>query len=428
MKKTRAVVAIIAMLIALLFYVIIHFKDQRQHTSDLPTRSPPNDGLQYDLNIANQTVKDEWHMVTIKPGDTLRSLFVAQHIPLADLWSLTKSHHTRLNVLHPGEHIYYKQDTEHHLLAIRLPLSLEKELLITKNQQHYVEKIISLPTQTNIVYSSGTIRNSLANATKAAGLSSHMYSQLMAIFQGKVNFAHDLRKGDQFFLLYKRYTVNGKSLNRNEIVAAKLATQKQNYYAIKFSYPQNHTGYFTPKGRSIESRFLDFPIHYRRISSRFSYGRYDPILHAIRPHLGVDFAARAGTPIRSVGDGKITFIGHERGYGNAIKIRYDSHYSALYGHMNHFSPSVKLSAYVHKGDIIGYVGSTGWSTGPHLHFSFYKNGQPKDWLAMTRLSGNLIPDRYRKQFKETASKLLATLEIHATELAANNTHLMNNTR
>lgn len=175
----------------------------------------------------------------------------------------------------------------------------------------------------------------------------------------------------------------------------------------------------------MEARFLRAPLHYKRISSYFSYNRYDPVLHKIRPHLGVDFAAPLGTPIQSIGEGQIIFTGRDGGYGMTIKVRYGHHYLALYGHMLRFA-KLHLNKWVHKGEIIGYVGKSGWSTGPHLHFGFYINGKPQNWLAMKLPKDQSIPRKYEKPFLNTAKQLLAELHLHQdTQLASNNMKLKN---
>ncbi|QHG92420.1 M23 family metallopeptidase [Coxiella endosymbiont of Amblyomma sculptum] len=134
-----------------------------------------------------------------------------------------------------------------------------------------------------------------------------------------------------------------------------------------------------------KTRFLRTPLQrYKRISSYFSYHRYDPILRKIKPHLGIDFAAPLGTPIKSIGDGQIVFLGYRGGYGKTIQVRYSRHCLALYGHMLKFA-KVHLYSWVHKGEIIGYVGKSGWATGPHLHFGFYVNGKPQNWLSVQSL-------------------------------------------
>lgn len=408
---------LISSMVAAAFYLKhLHHNAEPAETMDKLLKNAED----HDLKMADGNSNKLWQKVIIRSGDTLQGIFIAQHIKLNDLWQLVKLKNPEITRLHPGRTVDFLRDDQHHLLAMRIPIAPDKVLLVSKTNGRFTEKSIQLPAKADMRFSSGVIRSSLASATKNAGLTEKMYTQLTKIFNTRVNFARDLHRGDQFALLYRTYSINGKKLDRNEIVAAKLITQKQNYYAIQFSYPTHQNGYFTPKGYSFEPRFLDYPLHFRRISSRFTYNRLDPVVHAMRPHLGVDFAAKSGTPVYAIGDGRVTFLGHIHGYGNAIKVRFDQQYSALYAHMNRFSPNVKLHREVHKGDIIGYVGSTGWATGPHLHFSFYENNKPKDWLALERPTGQSVPKRYQGQFRKTADRLLAQLEIrNATSLAAN---------
>jgi murein DD-endopeptidase MepM/ murein hydrolase activator NlpD len=219
--------------------------------------------------------------------------------------------------------------------------------------------------------------------------------------------------------------VNGQKFRPGEIVAAELTTQDKNLRAVRFSFSKNQTGYYTPKGNSLESRFLSYPLRFKHISSQFSYHRMDPISHLNRPHLGIDFSAENGTPVQAIGNGRITFVGNVNGYGKMIKVSFDRHYSAMYAHLARFASDLKINQEIHKGQTIGYVGSTGWSTGPHLHFGFFLNGVATNWLAM-KPSAASIPSRYFKKFLATSHKILAELQFRqATKFAANNNTQLN---
>ncbi len=366
-----------------------------------------------------------WQKITLRRGDTLKSVFAKAHINKADRWAIVKLNTHQLSRLKPKEHIFFLKNKKNELIAMRYPLSPQTTLLIHRKKEKLVSHIVHLPITTNLAFNTGRISTTLSAATHKAGLNHKMYSQLKQIFQGTVSFTHDLRRGDQFSVLYKEYYINGKRYRTGKIVAAELINRGKKYQAIHYSYPKGHSGYYTPKGHGIEPLFLSAPVHYRRISSRFSYNRFDPILHKVHPHLGIDYAANTGTPIRSIGDGRIVFIGYDGGYGNAIKIQYGRHYEGLYAHMWKFADNLHIHQTVHKGQVIGYVGSTGWSTGHHLHFGFYVDGVARNWLAFKQPTPRPIPKLYRPLFKMKAKRLLAALSLYqATELAANNTKSM----
>lgn len=370
----------------------------------------------------NEKVKlSVWHKVIVRRGDTLSSIFYRLKIGQPDLLAVTKEHKS-ITTLHPGETLYLQTDAKNHLQSLKYPLSSIKTLHLARQGDQFVSQINKKPETATLSFKSAVIHHSLIDAAAHAGLTHKMISQLETIFGGSINFARDIRAGDHFSILYQEYYVDGKKVRDGNIVAAKFTSRGKVYKALRYTYPINHSGYYAPNGHGIEPRFLRTPVHYKRISSRFSYRRMDPVIHKMRPHLGVDFAARSGTPIKSIGDGRIVFIGRDDGYGNAIRIRYGSHYQALYAHMRRFAKNMHLHEYVHKGEVIGYVGETGWATGPHLHFGFFVNGIARNWLAMKLPTGTSIPHSYLARFTAKSKRLLAELQVYQdTQLAVNDT-------
>lgn len=378
--------------------------------------------------INKKKIKDNtpWTTVIVKSGDNLVTIFNRLKIKQKVLLQLLKQNKF-LSVLHPDEKLFLQTNSSHELIAFQYPQSPDKTIIFIRQGNNFIKKIKTQLVTTTLAYKSIIIQHSLSEEAKKYDLSSRMLSELETIFGGKFNFARDLHRGDRFDFLYQEDYINGEKYHNGDIVAAEFIHRGKIEQAIRYTYPSNHTAYYSPNGHGIEGRFLSAPLRYKRISSYFSYHRYDPILHKVRPHLGVDFAAPLGTPIKSIGYGQIVFIGHDGGYGRTIKIRYDSHYLALYGHMLRFA---KLHPYewVHKGEIIGYVGESGWATGPHLHFGFYVNGKPQNWLAMKLPTTQSIPKKYEKPFLNLAKQLLAELHLHQdTQLAVNNTKLKNST-
>jgi len=364
-----------------------------------------------------------WHKLTVRRGDTLAGIFSRLKIKQSDLLLVLKSD-KRIVMLHPGQTIYIKIDNKHDLQALKYSLNTVKTLELTRQNDQFVTNIKKKPETTALSFKSVVIHHSLIKAAKEAGLTTKIVHQLEKIFGGSINFSRDIRAGDRFSILYQEYYVDGKKIRNGNIMAAEFTNQGKTYKALRYTYPMNHSGYYTPNGHGVEPLFLRKPLHYKRISSRFSYRRMDPVVHKLRPHLGVDFAAPSGTPIKSVGDGRIIFIGRDDGYGNAIRIRYGRHYVALYAHMRRFAKNMRIHKYVRKGEVIGYVGETGWATGPHLHFGFYVNGIAKNWLAMKLPTGAPVPRHYKNQFETLSKRLLAELQLYQdTELAANNTKI-----
>lgn len=357
---------------------------------------------------------DPWQTYNVKAGDTLSKIFTKLNFSAADLAKVQKLKLKHLKTLRSGEVISYLVQNKQ-LVAIKYDLSFEQYAEINLQNAKAKLEIKDKPVTTTLEFKSGVVRHSLRDAASRAGLTHNMLVQLQHIYGGTLNFARDIHPGDKFAILYNEYYVDGKKYKTGDIVAAQFHLGGKKFDAIRFTYAQDHVGYFTPTGQALQPLFLSFPVHFLYISSHFAYHRFDPYLHSWHPHLGVDFAADRGTPVESIGNGRLVFIGHDGGYGNCIKVRYGNHYEALYGHLSAFAKHLRLNEFIHKGQIIGYVGSTGWSTGPHLHFSFFVNGIPFNWLSFHMPHANSIPRGYDGQFKSTANHLLNTLALYQHE-------------
>jgi murein DD-endopeptidase MepM/ murein hydrolase activator NlpD len=198
-------------------------------------------------------------------------------------------------------------------------------------------------------------------------INKNLYQQLKNIFKNVVSLDRTLAKA-HYNLIYDQ---------TGHILLASVHYGHRTYQAIRFTNSQGFTGYYTPTGKALfKTIFSKAPVRYTRISDRFTTHRWHPILHIIRPHYGIDYAAPQGTPIRAIGSGQVNFAGKDGGYGNVIVIQHGSRYQSLYAHLSHFASLIKPGQWVSQGQIIGFVGSTGLATGPHLHFGFYDNGKP----------------------------------------------------
>lgn len=236
----------------------------------------------------------------------------------------------------------------------------------------------------------GEIQSSLFAATDAALIPDSVASQIVDMFSTSIDFASDLRRGDRFHVVYETLWQNGEYIRAGRVLAGEFVNAGKTHQSVWFDEPGSKEGggYYSFDGRSLKKAFLKSPLEFSRVSSGFSMRKH-PISGRWKKHQGVDFAAPTGTPIRASGDGVIEFVGTQGGYGNVVKIKHWSNYSTLYAHMSGFSKSAKRGAKVSQGDIIGYVGSTGWSTGPHLHYEFHISDQPRD--PMTVDAPNAMP-------------------------------------
>lgn len=241
-----------------------------------------------------------------------------------------------------------------------------------------------------------TINTSLWNAFTDAGLSPTLALELSEIYQWTVDF-FGLQKGDRFSLVYDEQTVDGEYIGIGTIYAAIYNHNGNMLHAYLFNEGDTH-GYFDENGKSLRKAFLKAPLNYKRISSHFTYARKHPIYKTVRPHTGVDYAAPMGTPVVALGDGVVTEKGYKGAGGNTVKIRHNSTYTTAYLHLSKYSKDIAVGKRVSQGQVIGYVGSTGASTGPHLDFRVWKNGQPVNPLTLESPSVEPVPETLKAEY------------------------------
>jgi murein DD-endopeptidase MepM/ murein hydrolase activator NlpD len=229
-------------------------------------------------------------------------------------------------------------------------------------------------------YKSAEINSSLYVALLENDATIELAVRLSKIFAWQIDF-YRLQKGDKFKVIYEKRYVDNKMVGIGKILGAYFYSYKKEYYAIPFVQDDVYQ-YFDENGNSLRKEFLKTPIEFARITSRYSSRRFHPVLKTYRPHTGIDYGAPTGTPIRTVGDGKIAAAAYSRSNGRYVKIRHNSVYSTMYLHMSRFGKGIKKGATVKQGQVIGFVGSTGLATGPHLHFNFLLNGRPVDPLKI----------------------------------------------
>lgn len=271
--------------------------------------------------------------------------------------------------------------------------------LIVERGQHPVDTIYHTL--------SGTIQSSLYETILEAGGTPILVNELADVYAWEIDF-FGIQAGDCFKVMYSTLEVQGESAGFGEILAGSFTHMDEEIFA--FAYDQGEgREYFDETGNSLRKTFLKAPLKFNRISSRFSYSRLHPILKIRRPHLGVDYAAPKGTPVQAVGDGVVTKAGRSGGAGKMVKIRHNSNYTTAYLHLSGYGKGIKSGSSVKQGDIIGYVGSTGLSTGPHLDFRFYKNGVPVDPLKVDPPSAEPISEAHKETFMQVKEVLLQQL-------------------
>lgn len=267
--------------------------------------------------------------------------------------------------------------------------------------------LFELPLERKVKYSSGMIESSLWNAMTDNNLHPALAIELSEIYAWSIDF-FGLQKGDNFKIIYEEDFVNDESLGINSIIGVLFEHAGTEFYAIPL-IQDGKQSYFDLEGNSLRKAFLKAPLRYSRISSRYSNSRMHPILRIRRPHHGVDYAAAIGTPVHAIGDGKVIMRESQRGSGRIVKIKHNSVYTTAYMHLNRFGRGITIGKYVKQGDVIGYVGSSGLSTGPHLDFRFYRNGHAVDPLKVKAPPVNPVSEENLEKFAKISSVILDLL-------------------
>ncbi len=348
---------------------------------------------------------------TIQPGDNLSLIFRRAGLSDRDIYELFNSakEAKALRSIKPGQKISFLVEGEQ-LQELTYSISLLDSLSFTRTDKGFTSTTTALKPNIKYGFAEGVIDSSLYLAGKRAGLSSGLTMELANIFGWDVDFALDIQKGDSFKVMYEEHHLNGKRIGHGKIVAAEFVNEGKTYKAVRYTNTDGVSRYYTPDGRGMQKAFLRTPIEFARISSGFSLGRMHPVLHIMRAHKGTDYAASRGTPIRATGDGKVAFAGRKGGFGNCIVINHGSGYETLYGHMNNFAKGMKAGTRINQGDVIGYVGSTGLASGPHLHYEFHINGQVRNPVTVPLPKAMGIDKSQLAKFNATTHPLIAQLD------------------
>jgi len=366
----------------------------------------------------NMEEKKEEEIATIsgniQAGDTLYESLIREGISAAEILSLEEKIKSVVDFsyLPIGSEYSLKYNPEGKVTEftykpnpidvyyIDIPTSDSEDLKVTK-EEVYIE----------VVRLEGKIEYSLYESMLECANSPQLALQLAEMFAWQIDFLTECREGDTFkILVEKQY--RGDFYRWGKTLAAKYKGELlSEHTAILFEDPSGHIDYYTEEGKSLRKAFLRAPLNYKYISSYFSKNRLHPILRIWRPHLAIDYAAPTGTPISTIGDGTVIYVGWDNnGYGNYIKIRHPNNYISDYGHLSRFAKGLKKGQKVKQGEIIGYVGSTGLSTGPHLDFSISKNGERVDFLKLKLPAAFSVDPQYSAQFNEVKNKLLSDLK------------------
>lgn len=370
--------------------------------------------------ISRSSKKASTEIVKIKQGDTLSSLFSARNLntELHEIMQLGGKA-KKLTSIHPGQTLHFKSHNDE-FAGIELITSVNTHIAINKDGESYSIEEITRDFDTIIQAASSTIDASLFLAGQRAGLSDPLIMELANIFGWDIDFALDIRVGDQFSVVYEEKYLDGKKVKDGTIIAAEFINDGDTYRAVRYTDSAGKTDYFDANGRSMRKPFLRTPVDFARISSGFNLSRKHPILNKIRAHKGVDYAASTGTPIKVAGDGKIVHAGNKGGYGRTIIVQHGTSYSTLYAHMHKYARNMRTGTRVKQGQIIGYVGKSGLATGPHLHYEFRVNGVHRNPLTVKLPDAKPLPSKEMNRFRAATADQFARLDSYSPKLVAQN--------
>ncbi|MDP1614305.1 MAG: peptidoglycan DD-metalloendopeptidase family protein [Methylococcales bacterium] len=356
--------------------------------------------------------KSEWKIVKTRDRDSLANVFNRSGLSAQTLHTIMREN-SRIKVLSqlkPNQELQLLINN-HTLEKMLIPLTTTQYVVIYREGEHYKSKINTHKMNSHNHFLTATVNGSLYGTAKRQNIPYKLIRQMTEIFSSDIDFAREVRAGDQFTIIYKAFYIENKLVSTGDIIAVTYRNRGKVFQAVRHTNRAGRSEYYTPQGRGLKKAFIRYPIRFSHISSTFSLSRYHPILHYRRAHKGVDLAARIGTPIQATGDGRIEIIGRQNAYGNMIKINHSKTYSSIYGHMLKFQKGLSKGSYVKRGQIIGYVGQTGLASGPHCHYEFHVNNQPKNPTTIDLPRGEPITGRELARFKVNTNTLLAQLKL-----------------
>ncbi len=343
----------------------------------------------------------------LQRGDTLASLLSRIGVRAPDVAALTQS--GVLRRLKPQTTVTAELDGSGTLLSMSYLIGTDL-FRVEPGGNGYVVNPVPGVLETRTAFRANTVNSSLFAAADAADVPEAVAVQLADIFGAEIDFHRDLRKGDRFAVVYEIHSLNGQQVRTGRVIAAEFVNNGRAHRALWYPGADGKGAYYTPSGKNLRKAFLRSPLEFSRISSGFG-SRMHPFLQTWRSHKGVDYAAPSGTRIRAVADGVVDFAGSKGGYGNVVVIRHNGQYATLYGHMSRFAPGLTRGTRVGQGSVIGFVGRSGWATGPHLHYEFHVGGEARNPLTIALPAAQPLSSRELVQFQGHAQPYVAQLDL-----------------
>jgi murein DD-endopeptidase MepM/ murein hydrolase activator NlpD len=344
-------------------------------------------------------------------GDTVAALFERLGVsdsPALDFLRADATGRAIFRQLVPGRMLQAETNDQGELLTLRYFLGASSLLEVTRGPDGFGARNRAVAEAPRVYYKTATIRSSLFAATDGAGIPDAIAAQIARVFATDIDFHTDLRKGDRVSVVYEMLYDSGELVAAGRILAAEFVNDGRSYQAVLFSDDEGKDSYYSLDGTNRAKAFLRSPVEFSRVSSGFG-GRIHPIFRNWRAHTGVDFAAPRGARVIASADGVVASAGVHGGYGNAVEIRHGGAITTLYGHLSGFGAGIRAGTHVRQGDVIGYVGSTGYATGPHLHYEFKISGIYQDPMKVALPKAGPVPAQLRAQFEQVAATARSTL-------------------
>ena len=352
---------------------------------------------------------------TVEKGETLYDIFQKYKLDINELFKLREASADvhRLRELYPGQPYKITIDDNSCVNSFTYWINDDQILLINRTGSGFSAEKKPIEYEKRLLSFGGVIHDNLIESMDEGRHNLMLALNLSDIFAWDIDFTSDLREGDSFKLIVEGLYLDGEFRKYGDILSAEFANNGEQYHAYRFGQ-NGEAGYYDDEGKSLKRSFLKAPLSFRRISSHFSHKRFHPILRISRPHHGLDYAAPRGTPVSAVGDGTVIFAGHRGQYGKLVIIRHPNGWKTYYGHLSRIGKNIRKGEKLQQGKTIGYVGSTGMATGPHLHYEIRIHDKPTNPLKVKIPKGNPVPQQYIADFirvRDSMSGKLALIRV-----------------
>src|SRR5262245_25156539 len=357
-------------------------------------------------------VQAYWQETRFERSDTFAALLNRLGVDGADTRLLLKTRggSKPFRALRPGMTVHARTSDLGQLLELRFVAGESAVLGFARDGERF--SVVDEPARLvrRVYVKKGEIRSSLFAAADEAGMPDSVTIQIADVFSGDIDFHRDLRRGDRFTVVYEVVHHQGRPLRSGRVLAAEFVNNRKTLRAVWFVDEEGRGGYYTPDGSNLRKAFLRSALEFSRVTSGFAM-RLHPIMNEWRAHKGVDYGAPAGTRVRATGDGVVEFAGRQGGYGNFVVVRHYGGITTAYAHLNGFGSGIRRGSRVTQGDVIGFVGATGWATGPHLHYEFRVNNEHRNPLTIAMPAAEPVAPHRRDAFRAASSPLAAQLEL-----------------